>query len=128
MCWWSCASGFLSPSGIFPVLHTIPAHDNCTRSFDTNGQLPPRKICVEIKLGRNNDICVRIALFGLVFSFRRRSSKQPSPFSGMETWRPQAVKKLGARIPLNPKQYSGSKCGFALCSNQDSYWRRMWAA
>lgn len=97
-----------------------------SRVLTQMGNYHLEKICVEISRGRNDDNCVRSALFGLVFSFRRCSSKQPSPFSGMETWRPQAVKKSGARIPLNPKQYSGSKCGFAVCSSQDSYWRRMW--
>jgi len=61
-------------------------------------------------------------LFGILLLFSRGSSKHPSHFSGMETWRPQAVKKLEARIPPNPKQYSGRKWGFAL------YSRRMWAA
>uniref|UniRef100_A0A8C9ESW4 Ral guanine nucleotide dissociation stimulator like 1 n=1 Tax=Pavo cristatus TaxID=9049 RepID=A0A8C9ESW4_PAVCR len=69
-----CASGFLFPSGIFPVLHTIPAHGNCSRSCDTNGQLPPGKICVEITFGRNDDNCVRIAFLGLVYGNLETSS------------------------------------------------------
>lgn len=59
-------------------------------------------------------------LFGILLSFSRGSSKHPSHFSGMETWRPQAVKKLEVRIPLNPKQYSGRKCGFVLYSEPQS--------
>lgn len=73
-------------------------------------------------------------LFGILLFFTRVSSKHPSPFSGLETWRPQAMERWRTWIPWNLRWYSGRKYGFALWSKpqtgfglgggceQQSYW------
>lgn len=55
-------------------------------------------------------------LFGFLLLFTRASSKHPSPFSGLETWRPQAMEKWQTWIPWSLRWYLGCKYGFALWS------------
>lgn len=53
-------------------------------------------------------------LFGILLLFTGVSSKHLSSFSGLETWRPQAMEKWQTWIPWNLRWYSGRKYGFAL--------------
>lgn len=54
--------------------------------------------------------------FGTLLLFTRVSSKHAFSFSGLETWRPQAMEKWQTWIPWNLRWYSGRKYGFALWS------------